>query len=79
MGYLYSRYPYGFDDSQTFGVVALTFTISFSILHLLTQTKILPERLRNNEKVFDFLVFSFSIVIPAIVFVVYGIFFYDYD
>ncbi|MGG3283029.1 hypothetical protein [Paenibacillus solani] len=79
MGYLYSRYSYGFDDNEIFGIVALTLTISFSILHLLTDTKILPERLRDNEKVFDFLVFSFSIVIPAIVFVVYGIFFYDYD
>jgi len=70
---------YGYDDSQTFGVVALTFTISFSLLYLLTQTKILPERLRNSEKVFNFIFLSFSTIIPFTVIVVYSIFFYDYD
>lgn len=42
-------------DNDLFGVICITYFITIPILYLL-MNKILPERLRNNDKFANFLV-----------------------
>jgi len=65
-----------FYDSEGFGVFSIIYCITISIWYLLLN-KILPERLRNNDKIVDFITTLMIIVIPFTAYTLYSVYLKD--
>lgn len=73
MGYLRNVDPYYYDERIYF-VVFVTYLIILPIMSLLMKK--LPRRLTDNDKFVNFFLILMIIIIPGIVFTIYGVFFY---